>query len=553
MERIPKTNDSVLDTLIERVERHHLTPVKEGEINSYRDPPFLDYVALTHLEYTLAKVEARSGALTDDTLLNPRFPDFIVNSQARVGTETGQGRGYHQALVPFKRRITPLQHRIDIILEQAFADAADNYDEFFSRSRRDAAVIVPRQVPIVPVTYLEEIKHERMPIDKLRNLTRDCSKILSSAGDEDLVYINVHDETRRLVTSEGTVVRDHFFGYHVHLEVNTRGGRKEHPMTFYQSLYFTDEDIGKGQARIIGVAKWMLQEIQKRKKCETKITNGLYPVLFSPSAMATQLHECFVHFLPSDEILENNSTTFGWENYQKMCTNPNLDVFSNPGMPGKWGSMEFDHEGIPAQRRPLIKGGKIVGYLADRDGAYHLSRLTGGKILPGDARIAYGREIESARSQPRISNLEVEYHGANMARSQKELFKQFVSYLNRQNIKQGIYIPDGSSAASWPEEGTIMAEPNFPYIVTSEGKLIPTRLLITRGDVHTFLDNIVTMGGSSNYLPHRCGVSGAKSSEDAMRLVRAGIQCSGAIVDKVHLYAERPEELRQPRLGKLLK
>lgn len=547
MERIPRTNDPVLDALIERVERHHGTQVKQSEINSYAHPPFLDYLALTHLEYTLAKVEARSGALTDDTLLNPRFPDLIVNCQARVGTETGQGRGFHQALVPFKRRITSLQHRIDIILDQAFADAADSYDESVSTSRKNAAFIVPRQIPIIPVTYLGEIRDKRMPIDKLRNITRICSKILNSAGDEDIVYINVHDETRRLVTSEGTVVRDNFFGYHVHLEVNTRGGRKDHPMMFYQSLYFTDEDIGKSQNKIMKVARWMLREIQKRKNCETKITNGLYPVLFSPAAMATQLHECFVHFLPSDEILDNNSTTFGWENYKKMCTKPNIDVYSNPGMPGKWGSMKFDHEGIPAQRRALIKNGKLVGYLADRDGAYHLSRLTGANILPGDARIAYGREIESARSQPRISNLEVEYHGSDRPTSQTELFNRFIAYLNKHNYKQGIFIPDGSSAASWPEEGTIMAEPNFPYIVTSDGKKIPTRLLITRSDVHTFLDNIVTMGGSSGYVSHRCDVSDKDNKEDATRLVRAGIQCSGGIVDKVHIYVDRPEELRQPR------
>ncbi len=549
MERIPRTNDAALDTLIERVERHHGTAVKQGEINSYVHPPCLTYLALTHLEYTLAKVEARSGALTDDTLLNPRFPDFIVNCQARVGTEAGQGRGYYQGLVPFKRRINSLQHRIDTILDEAFANAADNYDHYVSASRKDAAVIVPRQIPIKPAPpYLEEIKDKRMPIDKLRNIARICSKILSSAGDEDLVYINVHDETRRLVTSEGTVIRDCFFGYHVHMEVDTRGGKKDNPMSFYQSLYFTDEDIGKNQARITNVAQWMLREIQKRKRCETKITNGLYPILFSPAAMATQLHECFVHFLPSDEILENNSTTFGWENYQKMCTNPNIDVYSNPGMPKKWGSMLFDHEGTPAQRRALIKDGKIVGYLADRDGAYHLSRLTGGKILPGDARIAYGREIESARSQPRISNLEVEYHGQDKARSRKELFNRFVSYLQKNNIKQGIYIPDGSSAASWPEEGTIQADPNFPYIVTSEGKFIPTRLLITRSDTHTFLNNIITMGGSSNYIPHRCGVTDAESSnEETIRLVRAGIQCPGGIVDNIHVNTVRPEELRQPR------
>ena len=548
MDSIPRTSDAILDTLIERVGRHHGTPVKQGEINCYAHPPQLTYLGLTHLEYSLARIEARSGALTDNTLANPRLKDVLLNCQARVGTDTGQGIGSYQDLVPFQTRVDSLQHRIDVIVEDAFMNGADSYDGYVSASRRDAAIVVPKQTLVTPARYLGEVRGKRMPLDRLRDITRACSKILSSAGDEDTVYVNVHDETRRLVTSEGTVIRDTFFGYHVHFEVNTRGGRRDNPQTFYQSLYFTDENIGRNQAKIIGVAKWMLREIQKRKKCETVITNGLYPVLFSPEAMATQLHECFVHFLPSNEVLEGDSTTFSWESYQKMCTNSYTDVYSNPGLPGRWGSMKFDYEGVPAQRRVLIKDGRLVGWLADRDGAYHLSRLTRANILPGDARMAYGREIESPDSEPRISNLEINYHGPDKARSRKELFERFVSYLRRNNLKKGIFIPDGSGAESIPSEGTIAATPNFPYIVTQEGKLIPTRLLTTRGDVHTFLSNIVTMGGTSDYNPHRCGVSDADSEYGAIRLVRAGIECPAGIVSNVHVHVQRAEELRQPRL-----
>ena len=140
MDRIPRTNDRTLDALIERVERFYGTPVRQSEINQYVTPPILHYLALSHLEYTTSRVEARAGALTDDTLLNPRFPDKIINCQARVGTEAGQGIGYHQDLVTFRHKPDSLPQRINIILDEAFAAAADSYDNYVSASRRDTAI-----------------------------------------------------------------------------------------------------------------------------------------------------------------------------------------------------------------------------------------------------------------------------------------------------------------------------------------------------------------------------------------------------------------------------
>ena len=543
MDRISRTNDQVLDSLIERIERHIGAKVKQSEINPYRKNPYLLHLALTHIEYTTARIDARSGAITDDTLLNPRIHDKIVNCIARVGTSAGQGIGYNQESVPVKQRMNSLEKRINLILDEAFNSAADSYDEFVSASRRDNSTMVPNLVKIEPTPYLGKVKEKRMPIDKLRRVARVCSKILSSNGDDDCVTIDVHDEVRRLVTSDGIVIRDGFFGYKFYMTVKTRDEKLSSPMSFSQSLYFTDEDIGGSEKSIINHAKWMLKEIEKRKKCERKITNGIYPVLLYQGAMATQLHECFVHFLASDEILYNKSTTLGWENFGKMCTNPYMTVYSNPGMPGKWGSMEFDHEGVPAQQRLLVETGKVIGYLADRDGAYHLSRLTGKPILPGDARIAFPREGENPSSHPRISNLEIEYSEQRMAASRKQMFNRFVNYLRKNKFKEGIFIPDSSCAECYTEDGRIITYPNFPYVVSTNGNLTPAKFITTRSDVHTFLNNIVTMGGPREYIPHICGIG----DEESTMWVRAGILCGTGIVRDMHIYAERPEELRQPR------
>src|SRR3989344_8121811 len=554
MDHKAKTNDSTLDALLEGIQRHMGRKIVPSQYNTYVDVPALHYLALTHIQYATTKVEAELGAITEDTLMNPRIKDNILYGEVRFGNEKGQGIGYDLHPVPLKRTTHSLAERIDLMIDGSsgsgiLRNASDSYDEFVSSSKWDSSVIVPNLSRIQPVQHLEDITplaKKLIPTQKLLYLAKTCSGILSEHGNDGKVTIQIHDEIRRLATSEGTSIRDVFFGYSVLFEVETRGGsKKDAPMSFYQTLYFTDEDTSTIEKRMLHLSKWMLKEVDKRKKNTIEITNGLYPVLLYPGAMALQLHECFVHFLASDEILDNDSTTLGWENFGKMCTNPNLSVYSNPGLEGKWGSMQFDHEGIPAQRRLLVENGRVRGYLADRNGAYHLSRLTGTEILPGDARIGYPSGCSDPVSQPRISNLEFEYHEPNLAKTRKEMFQQFVKYLQDNKIEKGILLPDSSGAASWPQEGVIEASPHFPYVVTASGETHPTRFITTRSDVHSFLNNIITMDGTNKYTPHQCGAG----EEESWRWVRAGINCGTGIVKDLHIHMNRPEELRQPRLG----
>ena len=552
MNNLPKSNDPTLDALLSGIGRHLGRKIVPSRFNDYVDVPVLHYMALTHIQYATAKVEAELGAITEDTLMNPRIKDNILYGEVRFGNQEGQGIGYDLHPVPLKRATHSLAERIDLMIDGPsgsgiLRNASDSYDGFVSLSKWDNSVIVPNLSKIQQVQHLEDITplvKKLIPTQKLLYLAKTCSGILSEHGNDGKVTIQIHDEIRRLATSEGTSIRDGFFGYSVLFEVETRGGsKKDAPMSFYQTLYFTDEDTSTIEKRMLHLSKWMLKEVDKRKKNTIEITNGLYPVLLYPGAMALQLHECFVHFLASDEILDNDSTTLGWENFCKMCTNPNLSVYSNPGLEGKWGSMNFDHEGIPARKRLLVENGVVRGYLADRNGAYHLSRLTGTEILPGDARIGYPSGCNDPVSQPRISNLEFEYNQPNAAKTRNEMFNRFVKYLQENKIEKGILLPEPYEAESWTENGFIEANPHFPYVVTAKGEKHPARFITTRSDVHSFLNNIVTIGGPIEYTPHECAIV----EDDSSRSARSGISCGTGIVKDMHIYTERPEELRQPR------
>lgn len=541
MDRIPRTGDDVLDALIRRIERYHGTKIAQGEVNQYVIAPCLHYLALTCMEYTVSNVEAEFGAVIDDTLTNPRFPYRDVYCDARVGTEKGQGICHSHFSIPEKKGIRALERKIDFSLNEALVGAADSYDEFVSESRRNKSGFVPNMIMVKPVRSLDKkIKKNLIPIDKLRSIACKCSKILSQNHNQGKVQIEVHEDTRWMANSEGTVIKDKFFGYSFFFEVQTRDN-KNGPISFTERMYLCEENVNAREHDIINFARWIFKEVEKNKNSDQILKDGLYPVLLYPAAMATPLHECFVHFLSSEEILYNESSAWGWENFGELCTNPHLSVYASPGMPGKWGSMNFDYEGIPAQRRILIEKGKVKGYLADRNGAYHLSKLTGSKILPGDSRIGYPREGDDPESAPRISNLELEYGGSNVAKSRKELEQRFVEHLRKNNLKKGILIPTSSGGCCYTEEGLFEAYFDFAYVVDADGKHTPTRKVLMRSDVFTFLKNIVEMGGRSEYVAHRCGLSDSST-------VRAGLACSAGVVKDVYIKTERTEELRQKPL-----
>ena len=248
-----KTNDSTLDALVEGIQRHIGRRIIPSSFNSYTYEPILNYIALTHLQYTTAEVQAESGAIISDTLMNPRIRDNILHGVVRFGNEKGQGIGYDLRPAPSKRIIPCLAERIDLMIDGSDGSgmlrrASDDYDLFVSSSKWDNSIIVPNLCKIQPVQYLEDItplEKKRIPTQKLSYLAKNCSEILSKHGSYGKVLIQVHDEIRRLATSEGTIIRDGFFGYAMMFEVKTRGGsKKDAPMEFSQYLYFTNEDTG---------------------------------------------------------------------------------------------------------------------------------------------------------------------------------------------------------------------------------------------------------------------------------------------------------------------
>ncbi|MBS3165781.1 hypothetical protein J4444_01540 [Candidatus Woesearchaeota archaeon] len=530
MRPIERTADVKLNTLIDIVERHRRKSFPDNPYNPLKYKPRTTFVGLTNLSFLNCLVWTSEAATTDDTLINPRLRGDFVYEEVRVGTSQGSGKGYESDFAPIENGLKSLGSIVDRCMLKARRKAYNDYYDLLKESGLHSDTHLRNLASVERVVSVQNPLQRRIPIQRLKRLARQCSEILSQQGDDGRVRILAQDEVRRYVNSQGTVIMDSFFGYHLRFLV-TADDEKGRTMEFAQNMYFRDSADMDKQA-ILNFVQNMNREVQIRKKECPIINSGTYLTLFSPGAMASALHEAYVHFLPTDEIVDG-STVWGWENFGGVVSNPRLSVYTDPGMPGEWGSMDFDYEGVPAQRRALIEEGKVVGYLADREGAERLHRETGAEIRPGDSRFNILEDNTSFAAQPRISNIDFVW---KMGKDRKQSLKtEFLRRLHRSG-KTGIYIPDDSGAGSLPKSGEIEVSPNFPYLVTPEGKFIPVKFATMYDTAARFVKNITEMGSKREYNGHRCG------DDDTMATIRAGILCGGGIVDDVYFNASRPKQ-----------
>ncbi|WP_018750520.1 TldD/PmbA family protein [Paenibacillus sanguinis] len=94
---------------------------------------------------------------------------------------------------------------------------------------------------------------------------------------------------------------------------------------------------------------------------------GELPVVLSRGHGGIFLHEACGHSLESSSVAGGGSV-FSGKLGQRIATDK-ITVFDDGTMPGAWGSINVDDEGLPAQKNLLIENGILKGYMIDRLGA----------------------------------------------------------------------------------------------------------------------------------------------------------------------------------------
>jgi TldD protein len=137
-------------------------------------------------------------------------------------------------------------------------------------------------------------------------------------------------------------------------------------------------------------------------------------LVIGPSQLALQVHESCGHPIELDRVLGQEASYAGksfltLEKYNNFTYgSPIVNIVADATVPGGLGSFGYDDEGVPAQRTDVVREGRFVGYLTNRETAPILGpdarsggtaraeswnnipiiRMTNINLLPGDSSLA---------------------------------------------------------------------------------------------------------------------------------------------------------------------
>lgn len=213
------------------------------------------------------------------------------------------------------------------------------------------------------------------------------------------------------------------------------------------------------------------------------VKGGQYTVILDPYLTGVFIHEAFGHLSEADFVYENprmqELLVLG-----KPMAIPQLNVIDDGTMPNLPGSLKYDDEGVPTQRKYLIKDGILTQRLHSRE--------TAGKMQ--EAPTGNARAI-SAMHPPivRMTNTGIEAGDAK--------FEDMIG-----DVAEGVYAVRMLGGQTNGEMFTFSAAEGY---MIRDGKLAePVSDVTLTGNVFQTLKDIEAIGNDSVYKSGGCGKGG---------------------------------------------
>jgi TldD protein len=213
------------------------------------------------------------------------------------------------------------------------------------------------------------------------------------------------------------------------------------------------------------------------------VKGGQYPVILDPYLSGVFIHEAFGHLSEADFVYENPKMqellVLG-----KPLAIPQLNVVDDATMPNLPGTLKYDDEGVPAQRKYLIKDGVLTQRLHSLE--------TAGKMQEqptGNARAL------SAAYPPivRMTNTGIE--------AGDQTFEQMI-----RGIEEGVYAVRMLGGQTNGELFTFAAAEG--YMIRNGELAEPVSDVTLSGNVFQTMKDIEAVGNDSAYRNGGCGKGG---------------------------------------------
>lgn len=232
------------------------------------------------------------------------------------------------------------------------------------------------------------------------------------------------------------------------------------------------------EARVQGAAQRAIRQLEAKS-----VKGGQYTVVLDPYLSGVFIHEAFGHLSEADFVYENprmqELLSLG-----KPLAIEQLNVVDDATLPGLPGSLKYDDEGVPGQRKYLIEKGILTQRLHNRETAAKLQEKP-----TGNARAI------NATHPPivRMTNTAIE--------AGEHSFDEMIA-----DIQEGVYAVRMLGGQTNGEMFTFAAAEGY---MIRNGKIAePVSDVTLTGNVFQTLKDIEAIGNDSVYLNGGCGKGG---------------------------------------------
>ncbi|MCD6368738.1 MAG: TldD/PmbA family protein [Thermoproteales archaeon] len=314
-------------------------------------------------------------------------------------------------------------------------------------------------------------------IKELNKISRGLdNRIVNSTS----TIIDAYDK-RILVTSEGTeieyIVPRVYFGLDVVAHEAGRQawyGKREAAQQGYEFLEkFEPEEV----------AKFVVNKVIKLLKAKPAPA-GRFTVVMDNDLTGVFIHEAFGHACEGDGVAAGESILK--DKLGEKVGSELVTVYDDSTLPGGWGSLKYDDEGVPTRKRTLVEKGVLVGFITDRESAAKLGLEPNG-----------GARAESYDDPPivRMSNT---YIAPGDWR-----FEEMV-----EEIKYGIYLLGSRGGQVDTSKGTFQFNAKEAYLIENGEITSPLLDVSLSGYTLEVLANIDAVGRDFEIRPGFCGKGG---------------------------------------------
>ncbi|MBI5158616.1 TldD/PmbA family protein [Candidatus Micrarchaeota archaeon] len=450
------------------------------------------------------KIVINDGALVSDNLRTHNE----LTTAAKVGGKKGSGSGCDcNTSTPLENDYNSLRRALWRSSLNAVSAAVSSYAEEIGKQKKELTVLSEEErIVDIRTDELAEFDASEL-VGALKFLTSQMArkKWITAAN----ARVSVEKQSKFFLNSEGTRIKTSEFYLTISLDAKMVLDGKEHSL----GMQFNLRDPSKLDLALIYekaenlVAK--LAELRKAPKQEP----GVYPVLLDGEMHGVCWHEAIGHGLEAHRLgVEDDAGSFGAMIGKKIAP-PFVRVEDDPTLKGRWGSYEYDDEGVRAQRVVLVKRGVLESYLHSRGTAGKKGVKSNGHARAGSV-IGKEEEADSGIPTPRMSNMKIE-----ASRGKRKTFEQLVEQLKEicreKELEYGLYCVGSEGGEVDTNTGHFKFIPKETFRIYVDGRVERVRDAVVIGTPYQLLSQIVACGSDKGGMTGHCGAeSGWVTSEE---------------------------------------